>query len=89
LPVRLSGLHYPTDILGGAIFGSAVVSLLAVPLLRSWVAAPVVSVCTRCPPAFYATWFLVTLQTATLFQDLFPYLWWSRGAFDALLILLA
>jgi hypothetical protein len=64
------------------------VSLLAVPLLRSWVAAPFVSVCSRCPAAFYATWFLVTLQTATLFQDLVPYLRWSRGALDALLSML-
>ena len=88
-PLVYLGLHYPTDILGGAIIGSAVVSLLTVPLLRSRVAAPVMSVCSRCPTAFYATWFLVTLQTATLFQDLVPYLRWSRDALNALLSLLA
>ena len=64
------GLHYPTDIVGGAILGIAGVGLAHVPIIKRSVARPILAWSRIHLPSFYAFFFLLTLQVATLFTGL-------------------
>jgi len=63
------GLHYPTDLVAGAILGVAAVVTANIPVLRRAVAGPAVSWASRHPPVFYALFFLFTFQVAVLFDQ--------------------
>jgi undecaprenyl-diphosphatase len=68
------GIHYPTDILGGAILG--VGSVLACswrPLREPWT-RPVLNWFERWPGLCYAALFIVMFQIATLFWDIRTFL---------------
>jgi len=78
------GLHYPTDVIGGAILGGAVVVSFNVPAVRNAIAGPVLALSTRNPAIFYAVSFLITLQTGALFIDIPPIARWSITVASAL-----
>ena len=69
LPRVYLGLHFPTDILAGAVVGAAVMAVvLRVPLpaaLPAWLTRQQ----SARPGLLYSAAFLVTLQMATLFED--------------------
>jgi membrane-associated phospholipid phosphatase len=62
------GLHYPTDIIGGAFIGGACVLLANGSRIRKAVADPLLSWSQEHPDWFYALFFVVTYQTAELYK---------------------
>jgi membrane-associated phospholipid phosphatase len=62
------GLHYPTDVVVGALIGIAIAWLLHKPAIRGFISAPLLQWQRRSPATFYASAFLLTSQIAVLFD---------------------
>jgi len=69
LPRIYLGIHYPTDIIAGAIIGIGVAYLARNPAILSVVTGRVMRWHDRHPGPFYALMFLFTLQLATAFES--------------------
>jgi membrane-associated phospholipid phosphatase len=67
LPRLYVGIHYPSDIIAGALIGFGAVSLLS--QWRTVWARPILRVLEKYPGWGYALFFLLTFQIATLFWD--------------------
>jgi undecaprenyl-diphosphatase len=63
------GLHYPTDILAGAIIGLAWCLVANMTFVRNLVVPPAMFWLEKHPMSFYAAFFLLTEQIATIFED--------------------
>ena len=70
LPRIYIGLHYPTDILAGALLGLGCVWLLNRPKLQAAISAYPMRLLESRPGIFYAVFFFVSYQITTLFNDL-------------------
>jgi len=62
------GIHYPTDVIAGLLMGSTMAYLFATPKLRAVIDRLPIQWMQRHPGSFYACFFLVSWQIATLFQ---------------------
>jgi len=63
------GLHYPSDILGGALMGACIAAVVcSAPFVPWWSA--VLRWSERSPALFYAAAFLLTLEMSSMFDDL-------------------
>lgn len=69
LPRVYLGLHYPSDIVAGALLGIGVAFLSTNAALRSAMTGPVMRFQERHPGPFYALLFLFTVQLATAFES--------------------
>jgi len=70
LPVRLYlGLHWPSDVLAGAVFGAALTVLFVRTPLRRWIARPFLAWERRHAASFYALFFLLMFEVAELFDS--------------------
>lgn len=69
LPRVYMGIHYPTDILAGAVLGAAIATLARIGRLRTAAARPAMTLLDASPGLFYACMFLVTFQIATTFDS--------------------
>jgi len=79
LPRVYLGLHYPIDIVAGAIIGGTVAWLCHRPLFISKVSAPVLRWSIKSPQYFYPLLFLVSYQIADMFnntRDIISYITW-------------
>lgn len=64
------GLHYPTDVLAGAVLGVAICWLLNRTWCRELIAAPVLSFSNRHQPLFHVGMFLLSFELVTQFDEL-------------------
>jgi len=70
IPRMYRGLHYPTDMIGGAVLGMVSVGLANMPIIKNSVTKPILNWSQKHPPSFYAFFFLLTFQVATLFDGM-------------------
>ena len=69
LPRIYMGLHYPTDVIAGAILGVALVLLLNLEFFVNRISRPVLAWCDSKPELFYPLFFLFSYQVAELFDS--------------------
>lgn len=68
-PRAFLGLHYPTDLLAGAILGALCTLGVNRTVLRERLANPILALAERYTAPFYAAFFFLTFQLATLFDS--------------------
>jgi len=68
-PLVYQGLHYPTDILGGALLGTGIACLTLITPLRNLLSSATMRWFERSPPLFYACFFLLTFLFGTMFDS--------------------
>jgi undecaprenyl-diphosphatase len=69
LPRIYLGLHYPTDIVAGAVLGLAFALVANYSKIRRPLSKPFFNLMARVPGMFYFSFFLVSYQIAVLFND--------------------
>jgi len=69
LPLLYLGIHFPTDLLCGALIGTGVACLALNDRIREAIARPARSWSVKSPSTFYPALYLWTLLTATEFNS--------------------
>jgi membrane-associated phospholipid phosphatase len=70
LPRIYLGLHYPTDILAGALLGAGVSMIFNSKRVRSHITKPFMCLMDKQPGFFYACFFLASFQMGISFMDI-------------------
>lgn len=73
LPRVYAGIHYPTDIIAGAMLGCSAASLSMFESLRKAVTHPILYVIEQYPAFFYACFFLLSFEFAEMFGTVFDF----------------
>lgn len=69
LPRVYLGLHYPTDIIGGAIIGAVVILLCSSNYFLEKISRPIHSYSKTKPEILYPVFFIITYQIADMFNN--------------------
>jgi membrane-associated phospholipid phosphatase len=69
LPRLYVGMHWPSDLLGGALIGSAFTAFFCLARVRARFAVPAERLLSRSPGLFYAAMFLAAFGLMTRFHD--------------------
>lgn len=69
MPRVILGLHYPSDILGGAIIGVLIIVALNKSAYSDKINKPIFAFKEQYPGVFYALFFLITYQIADMFDS--------------------
>ena len=70
LPRVYLGLHYPTDILAGAVIGVTITLIVSVSRIFVRITSKTLQFSSDYPGYFYALFFLLSLQISTLFEEM-------------------
>lgn len=70
LPRIYMGIHYPTDILAGALLGVCIACLLLIKSVRNSLSSLPILWLERSPASFYPFFFLITFLFGTMFGPL-------------------
>lgn len=79
------GIHYPTDVIAGAVLGSVIAYAFNTRYLRKLTATPVLHWEQTAPSLFYAAFFMICFQLATLFDSLRVVAFWGSHVVARLL----
>jgi undecaprenyl-diphosphatase len=80
------GLHYPTDIIAGAVIGITIALLGNIYLVRSKHLKSIANWSYSKPEFFYPVFFLLTYQIANMFKDIRSIIWLCYQLFHGSLI---
>ncbi|MBS1799285.1 MAG: phosphatase PAP2 family protein [Acidobacteria bacterium] len=64
------GIHYPTDILVGALLGTGIASLSLIEPLRNYLSSKPIRWAEKSPTSFYPCFYLITFLFGTMFDSL-------------------
>jgi undecaprenyl-diphosphatase len=68
LPRIYLGLHYPSDIIVGALIGIGTVAIVMLPAIRMPLTRPFLAWCDKSPGTFYAAMFVMSVELASMLQ---------------------
>lgn len=79
-PLLYIGVHWPTDIIVGAILGVSFAQLARIPVIREFVRRTVIDIHQHHAQAFFAVLFLWSYETVILYEDVRHVLKWLAHA---------
>jgi hypothetical protein len=62
------GIHYPSDVLAGALLGISITVVINNEFVHARIASPIVAAERRAPAIFYGLLFPILFEAATIFQ---------------------